>query len=113
MLLSLPYPIYSGTLSRYALTCHGTSGFSDNFTQLWLSQYIQVASNWRSNKSDSSFLSNTASQLEEQDVTYSASAVLSDMQNYFLLNQGITPDPILKQHLEVLFRSMALPAQSE
>ena len=37
------------------------TGFSNNFTQLWLLQYIQVASNWRSNKSDSSFLSHTSS----------------------------------------------------
>ena len=29
--------------------------FLNNFTQLWLSQNIQVASKWRSNKSDSSF----------------------------------------------------------
>ena len=40
-------------------------GFSDNFTQLWLSQYIQVASIWRSNKSDSIFLSHTTSQLSK------------------------------------------------
>ena len=45
--------------------------------QLWLSQCIQVASNWRSNISDSGFRSHTASQLAEQAVTYSASAVLS------------------------------------
>ena len=74
------------------------TGFSDNFTQLWLSQYIQVASKWRSNKSDSSFLGHTASQLDEQVATYSASVVLSATQDCFLLNQEITPDPILKQH---------------
>src|SRR5713226_8338196 len=89
------------------------TGFSDNFTQLWLSQYIQIASNWRSNKSDSNFLSHTTSQLAEQAATYSASVVLSATQDCFLLNQEITPDPILKQHPEVLFLSMALPAQSE
>ena len=63
----------------------------------------QVASNWRSNKSDSSFLSHTASQLAEQAVTYFASAVLSATHDCFLLNQEIAPDPILKQHPEVLF----------
>ena len=67
----------------------------------------------RSNKSGSSFLSHTASQLDEQVVTYSASAVLSATQDCFMLNQEITPDPILKQHPEVLFLSMELPSQSE
>ena len=47
------------------------TGLSDNFTQLQLSLCIQVASIWRSNKSDSSFLSHTASQLAEKAVTYS------------------------------------------
>ena len=88
------------------------TGFSDNFTQLCLLQYIQVASNWRSNKSDSSFLNHTASQLTEQAATYSASVVLSATQDLFLLKQEITPDPILKQHPQVLFLSMSLPSQS-
>ena len=78
------------------------TGFSDNSTQLWLSQCIQVAFNSRSNKSDSSFLSHTASQLAKQSVTYFASVVLSATQDCFLLNQEITPDSILKQHPEVL-----------
>ena len=39
--------------------------------------------------------------------------VLSATQDYFLLNQEITPDPILKQHHEVLLLSMELPAQYE
>ena len=72
---------------------------------------MQVASNWRSNKSDSSFLSHTASKLAEQAVAYYALAVLSATQDYFLLNQEITPDPILKQHPEVLFLLMALLTQ--
>ena len=79
------------------------TGFSDNFTQIWLLQYIQVASKLKSNKSDCSFLIHNSSQLAEQVVTYSTSAVLSATQDYFLLNQEITPDPILKNHLEVLF----------
>ena len=69
-----------------------------------LSQCIQVPSNWRSNKSDSSFLSHTASQLAEQATTYSTSAVLSATQDCFLLN---------KQQPEVFFLSMALLAQSQ
>ena len=78
-----------------------------------VAQYIQVASNWRSNKSDNSFLSHTTPQLAEQVVTNSASAVLSATQDCFLLNQEITPNPILKQHPEVLFLLMALPTQSK
>ena len=49
-------------------------------------------------KLDSSFLNHIASQLAEQAMTYFASAILSAMQYCFLLNQEITPDPILKQH---------------
>ena len=65
-------------------------------------------------KSNSSFQKkHTTSQIADQVATYFASDVLSAMQEYFLLNQEITPDPILKQHLEVLFLSMALPAQFE
>ena len=89
------------------------TGFSDNFTQLWLLEYIQVASNWRSNKSDSSFLSHSTSQLAEQATTYYASFVLNATQDCFLLNQEITPDLILKHQPKVLFLSMALPAQYE
>ena len=89
------------------------NGFSDKFTQLWLPQKIQVTSNWRSNKSESSFLNHTTSQLVENDEIYYDSVVLRGTQDYFLLNQEITPDPILKKHREVLFLSMALPAQSE
>ena len=68
--------------------------------------------NKRSNKSYSSFLSHTISQPAKQAMTYSASAILSATQDCFMLNQEITPDPILKQHPEVLFLLMALPAQS-
>src|SRR5713226_4913628 len=89
------------------------TGFSDNFTQLWLSQYIQVASKWRSNKLDNSFLIHTTSKLAEQATTYSTSVVLSATQYCFLLNQEITPDPILKQHPEVIFLLMALPTKYE
>ena len=57
---------------------------------------IQVASISRSNKLDSSFLSHNSSQLAKEVVTYSALVVLNAMQDYFLVNQEITRDPILK-----------------
>ena len=45
------------------------------------------------------------------ELHYSSSTlvVLNAMQDNFLLNQDITPDPVLKQHPEFLFLSMALP----
>ena len=68
----------------------------------------------RSIKSTSSFQKkHTTSQISEQVATYFASAVLSAMQDYFLLNQEITLDLILKQHPKMLFLSMALRAKSE
>jgi len=41
---------------------------------------------------------------------YSASAELNATDFCFLLNQETTPDPMLKQQLEVLFRSSTHPA---
>ena len=68
----------------------------------------------RSIKSNSSFQKkHTTSQIAEQVATYFSSAILSAMQNCFLLNQEITPDLILNQHPKVTFLLMALPAQSE
>ena len=49
----------------------------------------------------------------ELNCSSSSSDVLSAMKDCFLLNQEITPDPILKQHPEVLFLSMELHAQFE
>jgi hypothetical protein len=43
------------------------------------------------------------SQLAKLVAMYSASAELSATEVCFLLNQEITTDPKLKQHLEVLF----------
>ena len=76
------YISYLLYLISICLDLSWNTGFSDNFMELWLSQYIQVAPNWRSNKSDSSFLSHTSSQLAEQAVTYSASAILSATDSY-------------------------------
>ena len=68
----------------------------------------------KSIKSNSSFhKKHTTSQIDDQVETYFSMAILSAMQELFLLNQEITPDPILKQHPEVLFLSMALPTQFE
>ena len=68
----------------------------------------------RSIKSNSSFQKkHTISEIAEQVATYFSSAVLNAMYGYFPLNQDITPDLILKQHLKVLFLSMELSTQYE
>ena len=54
-----------------------------------------------------------ASQLAILTVIYSASIKLRVAEVCFLLDHVITADPKLKQHLEVLFLSTALSAQSE
>jgi hypothetical protein len=54
-----------------------------------------------------------ASQLEEHAAMYYASVVLREMLDCFLLCHEFMADPKLKQHLEVLFLSKTLPAQSE
>ena len=72
-----------------------------------------MGSNSALNKSESSFLSHTASLLAALAAVYSASAVLWAMEPYFLLDQEIIAEPKLKQYPEVLFRSTTLPIQSE
>jgi hypothetical protein len=72
-----------------------------------------VGSSSTLNKSESSFLSHTASLLAALEAMYSASAVLWAMEPYFLLDQEIITEPKLKQYPEVLFRSTVLPIQSE
>jgi len=54
-----------------------------------------------------------ASQLARLAAMYSASTELKATDFYFRLNQETTPDPNPKQHPEVLFLSMAHPAQSK
>jgi hypothetical protein len=54
-----------------------------------------------------------ASKLAEHAAMYSASAVLREILDCFLLCHEVMADPKLKQHLEVLFLSEALPAQFE
>ena len=53
-----------------------------------------------------------ASQLVEHAAMYYASVVLRAILDCFLLCHEIIADPKLKQHLEVLFLSETLPAQS-
>ena len=66
----------------------------------------------RSIKSNSSFQNkHTTSQIVEQLATYFSSVVLRSIQDFFLQNQEITPNLILKQHLRVLFLSMELSSQ--
>ena len=54
-----------------------------------------------------------ASQLARLVVIYSTSIELNAIEYYFLLNHEIIVDPKLKQHLDVLFLSITLPAQSK
>jgi hypothetical protein len=97
------------------------TGFSVVFMQLWLSHRIKVALISKSNKMVNNFQSHIASQLAEHvamysapehATMYSASVVLRAMLDCFLLCHEIITDPKLKQHLEVLFLSETLPAQS-
>jgi hypothetical protein len=81
--------------------------------QLWLSHRIVVASISRSNRPVSNFRSHIASQLAEHAEMYSASTVLREILDCFLLYHEIMADPKLKQHPEVLFLSATLPTQSE
>jgi hypothetical protein len=64
---------------------------------------MTVGSSSELNKSESSFLSHTASQLATLAAMYSASAVLWAMEPYFLLDQEVIAEPKLKQYPEVLF----------
>jgi hypothetical protein len=54
-----------------------------------------------------------ASQLVKHVAMYSASAVMREILDFFLLCHEVMADPKLKQHYEVLFLSEALLAQSE
>jgi hypothetical protein len=54
-----------------------------------------------------------ASQLAKHVVMYSAYVMLREIVDYFFLFHEFMADPELKQHLEVLFLSEALPAQFE
>ena len=54
-----------------------------------------------------------ASQLAEHAAMYSASIVLRETLDYFLLCHEVLADPKLKQYPEVLFLSEALPTQSK
>jgi hypothetical protein len=80
---------------------------------LWLSHRIVVASISRSNRPVNDFRSHIASQLAEHAAMYSASDVLREILDFFLLYHEIMANPKLKQHPEVLFLSATLPAQSE
>ena len=81
--------------------------------QLWLSQRISVASISTSNSPANIFRSHTTSLHVEYATMYSAYAVLSEIHICFLLNQEIMHDPILKQHHDVIFLSLAILPQSE
>ena len=82
----------------------------DHKLELQCSSLHHTKMQFRSIKSNSSFQNKyTTYQIVKQVAAYFSVAVLSTMQDYFLLNQEITTDLILKQHPEVLFQSMALP----
>jgi hypothetical protein len=80
--------------------------------QLWLSQKIKVTSNSRSNNHASNFRSHTTSLLAKHVAIYYASVVLSATPVCFLLSHQIIADPKLKQHPDVLFRSVTLSSIS-
>jgi hypothetical protein len=54
-----------------------------------------------------------ASKLAEHATMYSASAVLGEILDFFLLHHEVVAESIPKQHPEVLFLLETLPAQSE
>ena len=74
---------------------------------------ISVGSIATSNKPYSNFWSQTASVHAEQEMMYSASAILSAIIVFFLLNHDIIAEPKLKQNHEVFFLSLTYSAQSE
>jgi hypothetical protein len=84
------------------------TGFSVIFMQLWLSHRIAVALISKSNRPVSNFQIHIASQLAEHATMYSASVVLREKLDCFLLCHEIMVDPKLKQHPEVLFLSTTL-----
>ena len=64
------------------------------------------------NKVTKNFWILMASPISMLAAMYSTSTELRATDFCFLLNQDTTPDPKLKQHPEVLFLSVVLPAQS-
>jgi hypothetical protein len=88
------------------------TGFSIILMHLGLSQRIMVSIISKSDRPVSNFQSHIASQLAEHAAMYSASAVLREILDFFLLCHEIIADPKLKQHPEVLFLSATLLAQS-
>jgi hypothetical protein len=72
-----------------------------------------LASISRSNRSVNNIRIHMDSQLEEHATMYSASVVLEAILYFSLLCHEVMAGPRLKQHLEVLFLSETLPAQSE
>ena len=83
----------------------------DHILELHYSSLHHTKMQVESIKSNSSFQKKyTTSQIAEQVATYFVPAIPSAIQDYFLLNEGITPDPILKQHPEFLLLSMTLPS---
>ena len=67
--------------------------FSVFFIQLWFSQIIITMSNSMSNNPDIIFRIYIASQQVKQDAMYSASAVLRETMDCFLINHEIMADP--------------------
>ena len=61
---------------------------------------------------ESNFLSHIPSQVAMLAAMYSTSVELNATNFCFLLNQETTPDPMLKQEPEVIFRSSTHPTQS-
>jgi hypothetical protein len=81
--------------------------------QLRLSHRIMVSSISILNKPVEKFCSHMASQLAEHAKMSSVSVAMREILYLFLLYHEFMDDPRMKQHLEVLFLSETLPAQSE
>lgn len=71
------------------------TGSSVDLTQLWLSHCMMVGSNVPSNKSNSSFLSQTTSLLTSLATIYSTSSLLNATKSWFLLIQYTIDDPTI------------------
>jgi hypothetical protein len=80
--------------------------------QICLSHRIMFSFISKSNRTVNNFRSHIASQLAEHATMYSASAMLREMLDFFLLYHKIIADPKMKQHPEVVFLLETLPAQS-
>ena len=90
---------------EYNILCH--------FYASLVSHRIKVSLISNSNRPFNNFQSHIASQLAEHAAMYSASALLREILDCYLLYHKIMVDPKLKQHPEVFFLSAMLPAQSE